>query len=55
MTKQNPSRRSFIQASVAAGGGLMLGFHMPQALAATISRARSRRRPPSAPRSTPGW
>jgi isoquinoline 1-oxidoreductase subunit beta len=37
MTKQTLSRRSFIQASVAAGGGLMLGFHMPQSLAATIS------------------
>jgi isoquinoline 1-oxidoreductase beta subunit len=37
MTKQTLSRRSFIQASVAAGGGLMLGFHMPQAVAATIS------------------
>src|SRR3954468_19899882 len=37
MTKQTLSRRSFIQASVAASGGLMLRFHMPQALAATIS------------------
>jgi len=36
MTKQTLSRRSFIQASVAVGGGLMLGFHMPEALAATI-------------------
>ena len=36
MTKQILSRRSFIQASVAVGGGLMLGFHMPEALAATI-------------------
>src|SRR5260370_17553913 len=36
MTKQILSRRSFIQASVAVGGGLMLGFHMPDALAATI-------------------
>src|ERR1700681_3273180 len=36
MTKQTLSRRSFIQASVAVGGGLMLGFHMPQASAATI-------------------
>src|SRR5262245_4988390 len=36
MTKQVLSRRSFIQASVAAGGGLMLGFYMPDALAATI-------------------
>src|SRR5258707_2962318 len=36
MTIQTLSRRSFIRASVAAGGGLMLGFHMPAALAATI-------------------
>ena len=36
MTKQILSRRSFIQASVAASGGLMLGFHMPVALAASI-------------------
>jgi isoquinoline 1-oxidoreductase beta subunit len=35
MTKQILSRRSFLQASVAAGGGLMLGFHMPVALAAS--------------------
>src|SRR5437667_6871608 len=36
MTKQILSRRSFIQASVAVGGGLMLGFHVPDALAASI-------------------
>ena len=36
MTKQILSRRSFIRATVAAGGGLMLGFHMPDALAASI-------------------
>jgi isoquinoline 1-oxidoreductase beta subunit len=35
MKTQNLSRRSFLQASVAAGGGLMLGFHMPVALAAS--------------------
>ena len=33
---QNISRRSFIKTAVAAGGGLMLGFHMPAALAASI-------------------
>src|SRR3979409_630101 len=36
MMKQILSRRSFLQASVAVGGGLMLGFHMPDALAASI-------------------
>src|SRR3984893_5598113 len=36
MTTETLSRRSFIRASVAVGGGLMLGFHMPEALAATI-------------------
>jgi len=36
MTTQTLSRRSFLQASVAVGGGLMLGFHMPEALAASI-------------------
>jgi isoquinoline 1-oxidoreductase beta subunit len=34
---QTLSRRTFIRASVAVGGGLMLGFHMPETLAATIS------------------
>ncbi len=37
VSKKTLSRRSFIQASAAVGGGLMLGFHMPDALAATIS------------------
>jgi len=37
ISKKTLSRRSFIQASAAVGGGLMLGFHMPDALAATIS------------------
>src|SRR6201747_521440 len=37
MTAQTLSRRTFIRASVAVGGGLMLGFHMPETLAATIS------------------
>ena len=37
MTKQVLSRRFFLQASVAVGGGLMLGFHMPDALAASIA------------------
>src|SRR5436190_13192949 len=36
MTKQILSRRSFFQASIAVGGGLMLGFHVPDALAASI-------------------
>ena len=36
MNIQNISRRSFIKTAVAAGGGLMLGFHMPAALAASI-------------------
>jgi isoquinoline 1-oxidoreductase beta subunit len=36
MTKHILSRRSFIRATVAAGGGLMLGFHMPVALAGSI-------------------
>ena len=36
MTAQTLSRRTFIRASVAVGGGLMLCFHMPQTLAATI-------------------
>ena len=37
ITNKTLSRRSFIQASAAVGGGLMIGFHMPQAEAATIS------------------
>ncbi len=36
LSDKNLSRRFFLQASAAVGGGLMLGFHMPQALAATI-------------------
>ena len=35
-TKQILSRRSFIQASALAGGGLIIGFSMPSAMAATI-------------------
>src|SRR5919106_958758 len=43
MTRQTLSRRNFIQASVVAGGGLMLGFYMPDALAASIGpRARAK-------------
>ncbi|NDA48473.1 MAG: xanthine dehydrogenase family protein molybdopterin-binding subunit, partial [Alphaproteobacteria bacterium] len=34
MNAINLSRRFFIQTSLAASGGLMLGFHMPTALAA---------------------
>jgi isoquinoline 1-oxidoreductase beta subunit len=37
LSNKTLSRRSFIQASAAVGGGLMLGFHMPLANAATIS------------------
>ena len=36
MTKPVLSRRFFLKASVAVGGGLMLGFHMSDALAASI-------------------
>jgi isoquinoline 1-oxidoreductase beta subunit len=35
-SKPNLSRRSFIQGAAAAGGGLLIGFHMPLADAATI-------------------
>jgi isoquinoline 1-oxidoreductase beta subunit len=35
MTAKNLSRRTFIQTSAAAAGGLMLGFHIPVAKAAT--------------------
>ena len=34
MTKTNLSRRHFIQTAAAAGGGLMLGFHIPVSKAA---------------------
>jgi isoquinoline 1-oxidoreductase beta subunit len=39
MTKSNLSRRSFIRTAVAAGGGLVLGFHIPgfdKAMAALV-------------------
>ena len=36
MTKMNLSRRTFVQTSLAAGGGLLLGFHVPLARAAKI-------------------
>src|SRR5882672_1560755 len=32
--KTAPTRRAFLQAGAAAGGGLLLGFHMPFAVAA---------------------
>ena len=37
MTHINISRRAFIVSSVAAGGGLMLGFHIPSAMAAAVN------------------
>jgi len=37
LSNKTLTRRSFIQASAAIGGGLMIGFHMPTAFAATIS------------------
>lgn len=36
MTQTTLSRRAFIQTSVAAGGGLLLGFHVPEADAASV-------------------
>ncbi|MEO8718036.1 MAG: molybdopterin cofactor-binding domain-containing protein, partial [Burkholderiales bacterium] len=34
-TLKNPSRRTFLQSSAALGGGLVIGVHLPQALAKT--------------------
>ena len=34
MTRTTLSRRTFIRTSLAAGGGLMIGFHMPASQAA---------------------
>ena len=36
MSNKTLTRRTFIQTSVAAGGGMLLGFHIPAALAARI-------------------
>ena len=36
MSKMKLSRRSFVQTSLAAGGGFLLGFHVPLARAAKI-------------------
>lgn len=36
MNQINVSRRSFITSSLAVGGGLMIGFHVPGALASTV-------------------
>jgi isoquinoline 1-oxidoreductase beta subunit len=36
MTHADLSRRTFIQTSLAAGGGLLLGFHMPDVFAARV-------------------
>ena len=36
MSKTKLSRRTFIRTSLAAGGGLMMGFHIPQSQAAKI-------------------
>ena len=33
MNQMNLSRRKFLQTSAAAGGGMMLGFHVPTAFA----------------------
>ena len=30
------SRRAFLKVSVAAGGGMIIGFHIPEALPASI-------------------
>ena len=36
MTHAAISRRAFVQTSIAAGGGLLLGFHVPAAFAARV-------------------
>jgi len=45
MTMVNVSRRSFITSAVAAGGGLMLGFHVPVAQAAGLVNADASKAP----------
>ena len=46
------SRRNFIVATAAAGGGLALGFNMPNGI--EEAAAQNGNGPP-APRSMPGW
>src|SRR5688572_21711995 len=36
MTQVNITRRTFVQTSLAAGGGLLLGFHIPRAFTANV-------------------
>ena len=46
------TRRGFVKATAATGGGLAIAFHMPTAGAATMQPGTSTR---PARRSTPGW
>jgi hypothetical protein len=45
MTKLDLSRRTFVTTALAAGGGLMLGFHVPAAQAANLSLADASKAP----------